>query len=72
MGGGGKYRYTKETEIPTTDDFLGTDRDLGTGQGRQGGANRRRTWRQNQECGAGRRYEQHRLVGGGWGQSTDG
>ena len=36
---------TTETEGPTLDKPPGTNRDLGTGRGRQGGANESGTWR---------------------------
>ena len=61
-------RDTKETEVPTEYNPPETDRDLGTGQGRQEGANGCGTRRRKQECGAGCRDERQRLVGGGWGE----
>ena len=49
-----------------------TDRDLGAGQWRHGGANVRGTRRQKQERGAGHRDDRQRLEDGGWGKSPGG
>ena len=46
----------------------GYGRDLGAGRGGKRGMNGHWTRRQNQACGAGRRGEPRRLVGGGCGK----
>ena len=61
-----------DMEGPTEEDPPGTNRDTGTGEGWQGGANRRGTRKRKQACGAGRRDKQRRLAGGRWGQSLGG
>ena len=63
---------TTETGGPTADEPQGTDRDLGTCQGRQGGENGRGIWQRNQARSAGRRDERRRLAGGWWGKSPGG
>ena len=63
---------TRETEGPTTYDPPEAERDLGAGQGWQGGENGCGTWRKKQVNVAGRRDERWRLAGGGCGKITGG
>ena len=61
-------RDTKYMEGTKTDKPSRTDRELGTGRGRQGGDKGRGTRQWKQACGAGCRDERRRMMGGGWGK----
>ena len=69
---GGRGGETMETEGQTTDDPSGANRDLGAGQGRQGGAKGHRTRQKKKSRGAGCRDEWHRIVDDMCGQSPGG
>ena len=58
-------------EGPTSYDPRGTNRNLVTGQGQQGGANGRGPRQQKQAHGAGRRDERQRMAGGRLGEIPD-
>ena len=60
----GDRRGHRDTETPMAEDPQGTEKDLGTGRGRQGGENGHRTRQHKQACGAGRRDKRRRLAGG--------
>ena len=62
----------RDAEGPTADKPLGTNMDLGTGRGIQGGAKGRRIRQRKQACGAGSRDERQRLAGVGWEKSPGG
>ena len=68
----GHMREHIDAEETTADDHLGTNRDLGTGQGRQGGANGCGTRQRKKARSAGTRDERRRLADGRWGKSPGG